>query len=71
MNVEQKIEFVYRRFFYVHEECGNYFRHLYRILRFVSQSEEDELNDTKDDVVRQHIMNWSNLFKLRCLQENY
>ena len=29
LNVEQKIEFVYRRFFNVHEECGNYFRHLY------------------------------------------
>lgn len=55
LNVEQKIEFVYRRFFNVHEECGNYFRHLYRVLRFVSQSEEEELNDTKDDVVRQHI----------------
>lgn len=55
LNVEQKIEFVYRRFFNVHEECGNYFRHLYRILRFVSQSEEEELNDTEDDVVRQQI----------------
>lgn len=32
LNVEQKIEFVYRRFFNVHEECGNYFRHLYNPL---------------------------------------
>ena len=55
LNLEQKIDFVYRRFFNVHEECGNYFRHLYRILHFVSQSEEEELNDTKDDVVRQQI----------------
>ena len=55
LNVEQKIEFVYRRFFYVHEECGNYFRHLYRILRFVSKSEEEELNDVENYVVRQQI----------------
>lgn len=55
MNLEQKIDFVYRRFFNVHEECGNYFRHLYRILHFVSQSEEEELNDTEDDVIRQQI----------------
>ena len=55
LNVEQKIEFVYRRFFNVHEECGNYFRHLYRILRFVSKSEEEELNDIENCVVRQQI----------------
>lgn len=55
LNVEQKIEFVYRRFFNVHEECGNYFRHLYRILRFVSQSEEEEVNDIEDDAERQQI----------------
>lgn len=55
LNVEQKIEFVYRRFFNVHEECGNYFRHLYRILRFVSKSEEEELNDVENYVVRQQI----------------
>lgn len=55
LNVEQKIEFVYRRFFNVHEECGNYFRHLYRILRFVSQSEEEEVNYIEDDAERQQI----------------
>ena len=55
LNVEQKIEFVYRRFFNVHEECGNYFRHLYRILRFVSKSEEEELNDVENYVVKQQI----------------
>lgn len=42
-NVKDKIDFVYRRFFNVHEECGFYFRHLYHILCFVRQSEEKEL----------------------------
>lgn len=43
-NVKDKIDFVYSRFFNVHEECGFYFRHLYRILYFVRQSEEKELH---------------------------
>lgn len=55
LSEEQKIDFVYRRFFNIHEECGNYFRHLYRILRFVSQSENEELNDVDNVVVRQQI----------------
>lgn len=45
-NVKDKIDFVYRRFFNVHEECGFYFRHLYRILYFVCQSEEKELQES-------------------------
>lgn len=43
--IEDKIDFVYSRFFNVHEECGFYFRHLYRILYFVHQSEENELHE--------------------------
>lgn len=55
LSIEQKIDFVYRRFFNIHEECGNYFRHLYRILSFVCQSEQEELNEVSDDAIRQEI----------------
>lgn len=55
LTVEQKIDFIYRRFFNVHEECGNYFRHLYRILYFISQSENEEINDVRDEKIQQQI----------------
>lgn len=55
MDIKQKIDFVYRRFFNVHEECGYYFRHLYRILYFVKRSEDEELNGVEDFAVRQQI----------------
>lgn len=55
MDIKQKIDFVYRRFFNVHEECGYYFRHLYRILYFVRRSEDEELNGVEDFAVRQQI----------------
>ena len=55
LTVEQKIDFIYRRFFNVHEECGNYFRHLYRILYFVEQSEGEEQNEAKDEELKLQI----------------
>lgn len=55
LTVEKRIDFVYRRFFNVHEECGNYFRHLYRILFFINQSENEDLNDAKDEEVKLQI----------------
>ena len=55
LDIEQKINFVYGRFFNIHEECGNYFRHLYRILYFVKQSEEEELLGIYDVAVRQQV----------------
>lgn len=56
LNIEQKIDFVYRRFFNVHEECGFYFRHLYRILYFVKQSEDEELQDLIDEKERRQVV---------------
>lgn len=56
LNTQQKIDFVYKRFFNVHEECGNYFRHLYRIFVYVYQAEEEELNDTNAIVDRKKII---------------
>lgn len=53
--IAEKIDFIYRRFFNVHEECGNYFRHLYRILYFVKQSESEDLEEAKDEEVKQEI----------------
>lgn len=55
LETEQKIDFVYGRFFNIHEECGNYFRHLYRILYFVKQSEKEELSGIDDVVVREQV----------------
>lgn len=55
LDIKQKIDFVYGRFFNVHEECGNYFRHLYRILYFVKQAEEEELLGIYDVAVRQQV----------------
>lgn len=53
--IDEKIDFVYRRFFNVHEECGNYFRHLYRILYFVRQSESEDLEDAKCEEQKRQI----------------
>ena len=55
LDIKQKIDFVYGRFFNIHEECGNYFRHLYRILYFVKQSEDEELLGIYDVAVRQQV----------------
>lgn len=55
LDIKQKIDFVYGRFFNIHEECGNYFRHLYRILYFVKQAEEEELHGIYDVAVRQQV----------------
>lgn len=55
LDIKQKIDFVYGRFFNIHEECGNYFRHLYRILYFVKQAEEEELLGIYDVAVRQQV----------------
>lgn len=55
LTVKEKIDFVYRRFFNVHEECGNYFRHLYRILYFVRQSENEDLEEIKSEDLKLQI----------------
>lgn len=51
----EQVKFVYSKFFNIHEDCGNYFRHLYRILYFVEQSEKEELHNVKDDNERNSI----------------
>lgn len=43
LSAEQKIAFVYSKFFKRRDNCGHYFRHLYRIMAFVQYCEEKEL----------------------------
>lgn len=44
---DKKIEIVYKCFFSKHAEMGNYFRHLYHILKFI----DDEKEETKKEKV--------------------
>ncbi len=46
---EEKIKFVYGRFFNEYENCGYYFRHLYRILKFVDEQEKEDIDSKKDN----------------------
>ena len=39
----------YKLFFNVHIEMGNYFRHLYHILKFISQKKKDALQNLTDE----------------------
>lgn len=45
---EQKIAFVYSKFYKRRDNCGHYFRHLYHIMAFVEDSENRELKATTD-----------------------
>lgn len=56
LSVPEQVKLVYTKFFNVHEDCGNYFRHLYRILYFVEQSENEELDNVKDENERISIL---------------
>ena len=42
-SIDEKILFVYDKFFSKRENSGYYFRHLYRILRFVEKTEKKEM----------------------------
>lgn len=41
---EEKIRFVYSKFFARYENCGYYFRHLYRILKYIEIQKNEEMN---------------------------
>lgn len=43
---EQKIAFVYSKFFKRRDNCGHYFRHLYHVIAFVEDCEKKELEAT-------------------------
>lgn len=39
---KEKIEYVYSKFFCIYENCGYYFRHLYRLMKHIENGEKDE-----------------------------
>lgn len=48
-SVENKIQFVYKKYFSRRINSGHYFRHLYRILKFIELNETRELNMLRND----------------------
>lgn len=42
-SIDEKISFVYDKFFSKKENSGYYFRHSYRILRFIENTEREEV----------------------------
>lgn len=48
-SVENKIQFVYKKYFSRRINSGHYFRHLYRILKFIELNETRELNMVRND----------------------
>lgn len=55
-SVENKIQFVYKKYFSHRINCGHYFRHLYRILKFIELNETRELNMVRN-VEQQSVKN--------------
>lgn len=74
LTAEQKIAFVYSKFFKRRDNCGHYFRHLYRIMAFVQYCEEKELKASNSKTRMKlgiSIKCMHNLFRHRCLLRNY
>lgn len=46
---EKQMEIAYRQFFGTHFELGHYFRHLYHILKFISNEKENAMLGVSDD----------------------
>ena len=46
---EKQMAIAYRQFFGTHFELGNYFRHLYHILKIIHNEKEDAMLDVSDD----------------------
>lgn len=43
MTIDNKIKYVYSKFFAHYENCGYYFRHLYRILKYIDTQKTEDL----------------------------
>lgn len=48
MVCDEKLEYVYSKFFNIYENCGYYFRHLYRLLRHIDDAEKEESSLSND-----------------------
>lgn len=57
LQMKDKIKFVYAKFFTEYENCGYYFRHLYRILKFIFTYEKEDIE--------------SNMLPIELVQEKY
>lgn len=53
---EEQLRIAYKQFFDVHIEMANYFRHLYHILKFISEEKKDSLknlsNENETDIAK-------------------
>lgn len=57
-NEGKKMKIAYDIFFAQHPEMGNYFRHLYHILKFISTEKENALKDEIDEKEKKAIEKW-------------
>lgn len=55
---EGQMRLAYNLFFTVHVEMANYFRHLYHILKFISEEKKDALKGISDENEKTEIMKW-------------
>ena len=57
-NHEEQMKIAYRQFFAAHLEMGNYFRHLYHILKFISEEQIDTLQGVSEENEMAVIAKW-------------
>lgn len=55
---ESQMRIAYNLFFNVHVEMANYFRHLYHILKFISEEKKDSLKNISDENEKTEILKW-------------
>lgn len=57
-NNEEQMEIAYKQFFSAHFELGHYCRHLYHILKFISEEKEEAIKGVADDSEKTRIKEW-------------
>ena len=55
---EKQLQIAYKQFFDVHMEMANYFRHLYHILKFISEEKKDSIKSLSDEKEKAEITKW-------------
>lgn len=55
---ETQMKIAYSQFFSAHLELGNYFRHLYHILKFISEEKKDAVKDASDENEKASVSRW-------------
>lgn len=61
MALEERVEYVYSKFFCIYENCGYYFRHLYRLLKYIENSENEErlLHPENADIIKDKYLQYA------------